>query len=173
LGRSRPWPCRQAIEPDVGRITLQNGPSKAWLAGEAFSMITDDNRVDLTYRDLDRRPPVDFQSGPNDDQADENVALDEDDQLPWPDPAKVAEWWTKNKARFSLGTAYFLGQPKASADWLGALSDAFQCQWRAATLELAIRQPNRAVFEVRARGRLQRQLLARAAGSARSPVNSG
>jgi hypothetical protein len=76
----------------------------------------------------------------------------------------VAGWWTKNKARFDAGTAYFLGQPKASADWLGAFSDAFQRQRRAAALELAIRQPNRAMFEVRARGRLQRQMLARARG---------
>jgi uncharacterized protein (TIGR02270 family) len=140
-----------------------NEPAEARLAGEAFSMITG---VDLAYRDLDRRPPADFQSGPNDDPEDENVALDEDDRLPWPEPTKVAEWWAKNKSRFDIGTAYFLGTPKNSADWLGALSDAFQRQRRAAALELAIRQPNRAMFEVRARGRLQRQLLTRARGDA-------
>jgi uncharacterized protein (TIGR02270 family) len=143
-------------------IERMNEPAAARLAGEAFSMITG---VDLAYRDLDIRPPADFQSGPNDDPEDENVALDDDDRLPWPDPAKVADWWTKNKARFSAGTPYFLGKPKASADWLEALSDAFQRQRRAAALELAIRQPNRAMFEVRARGRLQRQLIARARGN--------
>jgi len=133
----------------------------ARLAGEAFSIITG---VDLAYRDLDIRPPADFQSGPNDDPEDENVALDKDDRLPWPDSAKVGDWWTKNKSRFSVGTAYFLGKPKGSADWLEALSDAFQRQRRAAALELAIRQPNKAMFEVHARGRLQRQLIARARG---------
>jgi uncharacterized protein (TIGR02270 family) len=142
-------------------IEHMNEPAAARLAGEAFAMITG---VDLPFRDFDRRPPADFESGPNDDPADEKVALDEDDRLPWPDPAKVGEWWMKNKARFNVGTAYFLGMPKASADWLDALSDAFQRQRRAAALELAIRQPNRAMFEVRARGRLQRQLLARARG---------
>jgi uncharacterized protein (TIGR02270 family) len=142
-------------------IERMGEPMAARLAGEAFSMITG---VDLAYRDLDIRPPADFQSGPNDDPEDENVALDEDDRLPWPDPAKIGEWWTKNKSCFSVGTAYFLGQPKASADWLEALSDAFQRQRRAAALELAIRQPNKAMFEVRARGRLQRQLIARARG---------
>jgi uncharacterized protein (TIGR02270 family) len=140
-------------------IEQMSKPTAARLAGEAFSMITG---VDLAYRDLDIRPPPDFQSGPNDDPEDENVALDEDDRLPWPEPTKVAEWWAKNKSRFDIGTAYFLGTLKTSADWLGALSDAFQRQRRAAALELAIRQPNRAMFEVRARGRLQRQLLARA-----------
>jgi uncharacterized protein (TIGR02270 family) len=47
-------------------------PATARLAGEALSMITG---LDLAYRDLDRRPPADFQSGPNDDPEDENVAL--------------------------------------------------------------------------------------------------
>lgn len=138
-------------------------PAEARLAGEAFSMITG---IDLDHRAFSAEPPADFQSGPNDDPEDENVALDEGDRLPWPDPAKVGDWWTKNKSRFSVGTGYFLGQPKASADWLGALSDAFQRQRRAAALELAIRQPNKAMFEVRARGRLQRQLIARAHGEA-------
>jgi uncharacterized protein (TIGR02270 family) len=138
-------------------------PSTARLAGESFSMITG---LDLAYRDLDRRPPPDFESGPNDDPADENVALDEDENLPWPDPARIGQWWATNRARFTSGTAYFLGAPKANADWLQALSDAFQRQRHAAALELAVRQPNRAMFEVRARGRLQRQLIARVQGLA-------
>jgi uncharacterized protein (TIGR02270 family) len=133
----------------------------ARLAGEAFSMITG---LDLAYRDLDRRPPADFQSGPNDDPEDEDVELDEDENLPWPDQAKIGQWWTANRARFTPGTPYFLGAPKASADWLEALSDAFQRQRHAAALELAIRQPDKAMFEVRARGRLQRQMIARARG---------
>jgi uncharacterized protein (TIGR02270 family) len=138
-------------------------PVTARLAGESFSMITG---LDLAYRDLDRRPPADFQSGPNDDPADENVALDEDENLPWPDPERIGPWWTANRSRFIVGTPYFLGTPKASADWLEALSDAFQRQRHAAALELAIRQPDKAMFEVRARGRLQRQLIARARGLA-------
>ncbi len=135
----------------------------ARLAGEAFSMITG---LDLAYRDLDRKPPQGFESGPNDDPADENVALDEDEYLPWPDPEKIGQWWTANRSRFDVGTPYFLGTPKPAADWLEALSDAFQRQRHAAALELAIRQPDKAMFEVRARGRLQRQLIARARGLA-------
>jgi uncharacterized protein (TIGR02270 family) len=131
------------------------------LAGEAFSMITG---LDLAYRDLDRKPPQDFESGPNDDPADENVSLDDDEHLPWPDPEKIGQWWTANRGRFNVGTPYFLGAPKPAADLLQALSDAFQRQRHAAALELAIRQPDKAMFEVRARGRLQRQLLAGASG---------
>jgi len=53
---------------------------------------------------------------------------------------------------------YFLGQLKASV--ARALCDVFHRQRRAAALEWAIRQPNKAIFEVRPRGRLQRQLIA-------------
>jgi uncharacterized protein (TIGR02270 family) len=82
-------------------IERMNTLETARPAGEAFSMITG---VDLAYRDLDRRPLPDFQSGPNDDPADENVALDQDDRLPWPDPARIGQWWTANRTRFTAGT---------------------------------------------------------------------
>lgn len=147
-----PWLIERMAEPATAR-----------LAGEAFCMITG---LDLAYRDLDRRPPADFQAGPNDDPEDENVALDEDENLPWPDPDKLGAWWTANRARFGAGTPYFLGAPKQAADWLEALSDAFQRQRHAAALELAIRQPGKAMFEVHARGRLQRQMIVRARGAA-------
>jgi uncharacterized protein (TIGR02270 family) len=146
-----PWLIERMAEPVTAR-----------LAGESFSMITG---LDLAYLDLDCAAPDDFDAGPNDDPADENVALDEDENLPWPDPGLIGQWWAANRSRFTVGTAYFLGLPKQSADWLLALSDAFQRQRRAAALELAIRQPDKAMFEVRARGRLQRRLLARATGA--------
>lgn len=147
-----PWLIERMAEPETAR-----------LAGEAFSMITG---LDLAYRDLDRKPPRDFESGPNDDPADENVALDEDDNLPWPDPGRVGAWWLANLNRYTTGAAYFLGTPKPATDWLAALSDAFQRQRHAAALELAIRMPQAAMFEVRARGRLQRRLIARSRGLA-------
>jgi hypothetical protein len=117
----------------------------------------------LAYRDLDRKPPRDFESGPNDDPADGNVSLDEDEQLPWPDPERIGQWWAVKRGRFNVGTPYFLGTSKPAAHWLQALSDAFQRQRHAAagTCKSPIRQ---AMFEVRARGRLQRQLLAGARG---------
>jgi uncharacterized protein (TIGR02270 family) len=147
-----PWLIERMVEPETAR-----------LAGEAFSMITG---LDLAYRDLDRKQPADFESGPNDDPADENVALDEDENLPWPDPGRIGSWWLANLARYSPGTTCFLGAPKQSANWLEALSDAFQRQRHAAALELAIRMPRAAMFEVRARGRLQRRLIARSRGLA-------
>jgi len=153
-----PWLIARMEEPDISRV-----------AGEAVAMITG---LDIAYLDLDRDPPEGFEAGPNDDPADENVALDEDEWLPWPDPQKIGAWWGRNATRFPAGTAFFLGQPKHSADWLGALSDAFQRQRLAAAMELAIRQPGQPMFEARARGRLQRQQLARAAGAVSSAGSS-
>jgi len=146
-----PWLIERMVEAETAR-----------LAGEAFSMMTG---VDLAYRDLDRKAPRDFQSGPNDDPADENVALDEDEYLPWPDPGLVGSWWIANLAHYQPGTPWFLGTPKPATGWMAALSVAFQRQRHAAAVELAIRMPRHAMFEVRARGRLQRQLLVRARGS--------
>ncbi|MBR0661568.1 TIGR02270 family protein [Neoroseomonas oryzicola] len=153
-----PWLLACMEEADISRV-----------AGEAVAMITG---LDIAYLDMDRDPPEGFEAGPNDDPADENVALDEDEWLPWPDPRKIGAWWGRNAKRFPAGTAFFLGEPKQSANWLGALSDAFQRQRLAAAMELAIRQPGQPMFEARARGRLQRQQLAQAMGGVSSAGSS-
>jgi uncharacterized protein (TIGR02270 family) len=129
-------------------------------AGEAFSAITG---TALAAEGLDRSAPADFQAGPTDDPADETVAPDEDEHLPWPDAARVGQWWMAHGSQFAPGTAYFLGVPKAAADWLAVLSRGLQRQRCAAALELAIRQPDRAMFATRAHGHLQQRLLAQAA----------
>ncbi len=153
-----PWLLACMEEPDISRV-----------AGEAVAMITG---LDIAYLDMDRDPPEGFEAGPNDDPADENVALDEDEWLRWPDPRKIGAWWGRNAKRFPAGTAFFLGEPKQSANWLAALSDAFQRQRLAAAMELAIRQPGQPMFEARARGRLQRQQLAQAMGGVSSAGSS-
>jgi uncharacterized protein (TIGR02270 family) len=125
------------------------------LAGEAFSMIT---RVDLAYRDLDRRPPQGFEGGPTDDPGDPNVALDPDDKLPWPDPERVAKWWAAQKSGYVPGTRYFHGQPITQESLMQVLANSRQRQRAAAALELTIRT-GAPLFEVRARGQLQQQRL--------------
>jgi uncharacterized protein (TIGR02270 family) len=145
-GRYLPWLAAQASEPKLARV-----------AAEAFVTITG-----ADIGDLDRAPPPGLQSGPNDDPADEHVMLYEDSGLAWPDPAKLGRWWEGNKTRFSAGTAYFLGTAKPAVNWIDALSAATQRQRQAAALELGLRHPQQAMFEVRARGTLQRRLLLRA-----------
>jgi len=137
-------------------ISLMGQLPLARLAGEAFTMITG---VGLAYRDLERKPPEDFNAGPTDDPKDENVEMDPDDNLPWPEPALVANWWQKNQGQFQNGTRYLCGKPMAT-EWLQqVLRDGYQRQRTAAALELAIRQPGKPLFNVKAPGFRQIQLL--------------
>jgi uncharacterized protein (TIGR02270 family) len=137
-------------------ISLMSQLPLARLAGEAFNLITG---VDLVYRDLERKPPEDFNAGPTEHPDDENVEMDPDDNLPWPDPALVQKWWEKNRGQFQNGTRYLLGKPMTT-DWLKTvLRDGRQRQRAAAALELAIRNPGQPLFNVKAPGFLQIELL--------------
>ncbi|MGA2257786.1 MAG: TIGR02270 family protein, partial [Thermoguttaceae bacterium] len=128
----------------------------ARLAGEAFCMITG---IQLALDGLEGRRPAGFESGPTDDPKDHNVAMDADENLFWPDQNKVAAWWRANSHRFEPGTRYFVGKPM-TIDWLNhVLRHGYQRQRAAAALELAIRQPGTPLFEVRAPGFRQQELL--------------
>jgi uncharacterized protein (TIGR02270 family) len=143
-GRFLPWLLDLAGESAVARA-----------AGDAFLTITGADMSELGRLS----PPRDYQPVPNDDPDDSDVQLDEDEGLAWPDPEKLRLWWKENSARFNAGTAYFWGAEKACTNWITVLSDAPQRQRRAAALELALRGPGKAMFEVRARSILQRRLL--------------
>ncbi|HZU36110.1 MAG TPA: hypothetical protein VFA18_09385, partial [Gemmataceae bacterium] len=90
--------------------------------------------------------------GPTEDPADENVAMDADDNLPWPNPPAIEKWWKANQAGFARGTRHLLGKP-LTPEWLQhVLRTGRQRQRAAAALELAGLQPERGLFEVRAPG---------------------
>jgi uncharacterized protein (TIGR02270 family) len=128
----------------------------ARLAGESFSMIAG---VDLAWLDLERKPPEDFASGPNDDPEDENVDMDEDDDLPWPDQAKVQAWWNQNGARFTTGVRHFMGAPPSRAHCIDVLKNGYQRQRIAAAYHLCLLNPGTPLFEWRAPAwRQQREL---------------
>ncbi|MCC6559519.1 MAG: TIGR02270 family protein, partial [Polyangiaceae bacterium] len=130
----------------------------ARLAGGAFTMITG---INLMEEKLAAKPPEGFQSGPNDDPEEEDVSMDPDDSLPWPDAARVAAWWQRHAGEFKRGTRYLLGKPM-TPDWLErVLRSGSQPARAAAALELSLRQPRRPVFEVRAPGFQQRRALGR------------
>lgn len=137
-------------------ISLMEQPPLARLAGECFTMITG---VDLAFRDLERDPPEGHEAGPTEDPADHNVEMDPDENLPWPEPALVQQWWDANRGRFQHGTRYLLGNPLTD-DWLRiVLRDGRQRQRAAAALELALRNPGQPLFNVKAPGFRQQQLL--------------
>ena len=133
-------------------------PPLARLAGESFATITG---LDLSYRDLDvdGPNPGNHEAGPTEDPADANVEMDPDENLPWPDPALVWSWWEMNAGRFKSGTPYLLGNP-LTADWLQVvLRDGRQRQRAAAALEIALRQPGQALFNVKSPAFRQQKLL--------------
>jgi uncharacterized protein (TIGR02270 family) len=137
-------------------IDLMKIPALARIAGEAFTMITG---LDLVYHHLDKSQPEGFVSGPTDNPEDENVEMDPDKHLVWPDPALVQKWWKDNAVRFQIGTRHLLGRPM-SIEWLRqVLRIGRQRQRAAAALELAIRQPGQPLFEVRAPGFRQQAAL--------------
>ena len=131
-------------------------PELARVAGEAFTNITG---VDLAYEDLEGKWPEGFEAGPTEDPEDENVEMDWDEDLPWPDPALVVAWWHAHASKFRQGTRYFLGRPLSEPVLQEALRTGKQRQRAAAALELALLHPNQPLFETRAPGFKQQQML--------------
>ncbi len=138
-------------------LQLMKVPAAARCAGAAFSMITG---VDLSYADLDSDPPPDFEAQPT-ESPEGGVVMDTDLNLRWPAPDLVAAWWKKNAAHFTSGKRYLFGQEVSEAACREVLATGYQPQRMAAALELALRQPDRPLFETRARAHLQTKALQR------------
>jgi uncharacterized protein (TIGR02270 family) len=128
------------------------------LAGESFSYITG---LDLAYLDLERKPPEGVDFGPSDDPDDDNVAMDEDDGLPWPDVEKISSWWQANGQRFAPGTRYFIGEPPSTAHCLDVLKNGFQRQRMAAAVYRCLLKPGTPLFNCAAPAWRQQRLLAK------------
>lgn len=128
----------------------------ARVAGEAFSLITG---ADLALLDLELRDTPDYDAGPNDDPADANVAMDEDENLPWPDPDLIEAWWQREKSAYQNGKGYFLGQPIGEQSYRQALVQAQQRQRLVAAYGLARFRPTEALFPIAAPAWRQRALL--------------
>lgn len=139
-------------------IGLMADDKLARLAGESVSFITG---VDLAWLDLERKPPENFELGPNDNPEDEDVSMDEDDGLPWPDQAKVQAWWAANSQRFQPGVRYFMGAPPSWAHCLQVLKDGYQRQRIAAAHYLCLLRPGTTLFNCAAPAWRQKRLLER------------
>lgn len=128
----------------------------ARVAGEAFSNITG---IDLEYENLDQDQPEGFEAGPNEEPEDEDVAMDPDEDLPWPSPKLIKDWWTKQKKTFKLGKRYLRGQEITKKSLIDALIYGNQRQRSSAALELALIEPRQPLFEVRSPGKHQLKKL--------------
>ncbi len=146
-------------DPVFLQLTLERMkvPDQARAAGEAFSMITG---IDLEYEDLDGDEPENFEAGPTDDPEDENVEMDQDEDLPWPNQAAVANWLQSNASAFTAGERYLAGK-LLSEDLTASkvLRIGTQRQRAAAAIELKLADKSQPLFEIRAPGRRQRLLL--------------
>ena len=142
-----PWLIGQMVDDPFAR-----------LAGESFSTITG---LDLAYLDLERNPPEGIELGPNDNPEDDNVAMDEDDSLPWPDPEKMQAWWDANKSRFADGVRYFMGAPVTRNHCIHVLKEGYQRQRIAAAEYLCLLEPGTQLFPTSAPAWRQQRWLAK------------
>lgn len=118
------------------------------LAGEAFSMITG---IDLEVNQLNQAEPDDYQPVPIEDVADDNVALDDDENLPWPNPAALGLFWKDIRQQFINGQRYFLGAQIEPGMLTAHLRSATQRKRHAAALELALRDPAQVLLNTRSK----------------------
>ncbi|MBH9397516.1 TIGR02270 family protein [Pseudomonas aeruginosa] len=140
-----PWLIQQMRDESLARV-----------AGEAFSLITG---ADLALLDLELEVLPDHDPGPNDDPDDENVALDDDENLTWPEAERVSAWWRDNGARFVAGRAYLFGEPLGEARCREVLRDGPQRQRMAAACLLARFVPGLPLFPTSAPVRRQLALF--------------
>jgi uncharacterized protein (TIGR02270 family) len=134
-------------------------PKLARLAGESLSSITG---VNLSTKGLAAATPPES-SGPNDDPDDPNVAMDLDDGLTWPDPAKVLAWWQASEQHYQKGQRYFLGAQPSREHCMQALREGFQRQRIAAAQWLCLLQPGTPLFNTSAPAWRQQRLLSQIA----------
>ncbi len=139
-------------------IGLMSDDKLARLAGESFSLITG---ADLAWLDLERKPPENFESGPDDNPEDEDVSMDEDEGLPWPDQAKLQAWWAANMHRFQPGVRYFMGASPSWEHCLQVLEGGYQRQRIAAAHHLCLIRAGTPLFNCAAPAWRQKRLLER------------
>ena len=126
-------------------IKQMDDPKSARLAGESFSFITG---LDLAYLDLEQDAPEGVEFGPNDDPENNNVQMDEDDNLPWPDSSKIQAWWDANKINFGEGKRYFMGKLVSREHSMQILKEGFQRQRVAAAQYLCLLEPGTPLFPI-------------------------
>ena len=110
------------------------------LAGESVSMITGVDIVEKNL-ELDYTPPENDETGPDDDPENDDVALDEDEDLPWCNPESVSQWWNTN-ATLSAGQSYLAGSLRTADNLSNVLKNGLQRQRHIAAIDLAVSQVN-------------------------------
>lgn len=124
-------------------------PELARIAADSFSVITGVNLVD---EGLEGSWPEGFEIGPTDDPEDEEVEMDPDENLPWPETSLVKQWWKKNHSSIHAGTRYLAGSPVSPEQCIQILETGSQRHRQAAALELSLGQIDTPYFNTRSPG---------------------
>ena len=137
-------------------LEFMNTAETARIAADAFCNITG---LDLEENKMDVDEPEGFEAGPNDDPEDENVDMDPDEDLPWPDVEKLINWWAQNQNQFPSGHLYICGKPKSKTQYENILRNGNQKQRAFAANCLGLLDPQTPIFNVYAPAKWQMQLL--------------
>ena len=143
-----PWLIERMAEPEWAR-----------LSGEAFCWITG---ADLARLDLETLEAPPLPEHPSADPNDDDVSLDEDDSLPWPDAAKVQVWWSRQTAMHAAAAAgqrLFEGEAPSAAAAQRVLREGTQRRRARAALLACVLQPGLKLFPIAARTRRQQRAL--------------
>ncbi len=140
-----PWLIKHMEEPKLARV-----------AGEALSFICG---VDLAYQDMECDLPAEAEVGPNENPDDDNVEMDPDEDLPFPDVQRVQQWWRDHSNRFTATQQYLYGQQTTVQHCKEMLRSGTQRIRYLAAVRIALANPEQPLFETRAVGKRQRQLL--------------
>lgn len=165
LGRQRRLIRALGLLGDVRFVPwlLERMAEPAWarLAGESFTWITG---ADLARDDLETLQAPALPERPSDDPADDDVSLDEDGDLPWPDTAKITAWWQRQGAlQARAGERLFMGEPPTAALAARVLREGTQRQRAHAARLACLLAPGRPMFPYAAPAPRQRRRLAAAA----------
>lgn len=129
-------------------ISLMANSQVAKLSAEAMSMITG---INLEEYQLAVEAPQSLEVQPNDEVGDADVALDEDENLAWPDVQKVSQLWMSMGRNFIAGQRYFMGQSISQEILNNKIVSAYQRQRHAAAMELALSNSTVPLQNTRAR----------------------
>lgn len=141
------WLIRQMCDEQFTRV-----------AGEAFTMLTG---ADLSRLELERTPSQRVERAPSGDTEDDNIDLDPDDDLPWPEVGRVQAWWTANRSRMPTGRRCFMGATVDEPQCLRVLREGTQRQRAAAALLRLLLHPGTPLFNIAAPGWRQQRALDR------------
>jgi uncharacterized protein (TIGR02270 family) len=138
-------------------IDLMADDALARLAGASFALITG---ADLSKLDLERPQPEPLQSDASEDSADEDVSLDEDESLPWPDRDKVQLWWRHHARSMPANMRSFMGAAPSVSHAEQVLREGYQRQRVVAARHRVWCQPGTPLFPVCAPAWRQQRSLA-------------